>query len=160
MTLWRKLVCLVVGHKSSLFPGTGIAAPLTIVWAYPDPTAAQNPHPAPPAPARAIGGVGSIGAPNYSIHGLNTFQGPPTKQGPSFNLDLCQRCLALYVAPPAPICCHCNSIKELHTEDGYCMRPCQNCGHARETHTEGKCLFDASSYKGTMWEKNTSFVSR
>lgn len=151
MTLWRKLVCFVVGHKSSLF--AGIAPPLAIQWAYPDPTEPAHTQRGPILPKTVV--VPSFGITN-NVQGFN---GPSTLKGPQYPIDLCQRCLALYVSPQPAVCKHCNSTKELHSE-GFCTRPCLSCGKPREAHFDEKCPFEASSYQGTKWEKSTSFVSQ
>lgn len=149
----QKIVCFVLGHKTSLFPGVG--PPMALQWAYPDPTA---PKPLPTPVVVATSGNIIIPSP-ITGSGYNTFQGPPIRQGPTFHLDLCRRCLALYVNEPPPVCVNCNSEKSLH-EDDFCVRPCQNCGKPREVHIDNKCPFEASSYKGTKWRKSTSFGSQ
>jgi hypothetical protein len=71
-------------------------------------------------------------------------------EGPAYNLNLCQRCLALYVSAPPPLCKHCHTEKEFHKE--ICGLPCRNCGKGPDAHIDKKCLFEASEYKGPSYE--------
>lgn len=139
MNILKMLYCLIFGHKSSLFPG--VSVPLTLTWMYPE----KPKTPSPPMPH-----IGS------GVFGMGYLYGSsvPVVHGPSYNVDLCQRCLALYVSPPPPTCANCHAVERLHKE-GFCDLPCESCGKPREVHLEGKCPFEASNWRGTRWAKST-----
>jgi hypothetical protein len=141
MNIFKLLYCALFGHKSSIF--SGISAPLVLAWAYPDKT--KPPAPPPPSQQSMGYGVSGIGRLLKSV---------PTVSGPAYSVDLCQRCLTLYVSPPPPICANCSAVEHLHKE-GFCATPCESCGKPREVHLDGKCPFEASNYKGTRWAKST-----
>jgi hypothetical protein len=141
MNIFKLLRCAIFGHKSSLF--AGINPPLTLMWAYPDKT--PPPPPLPPNHQSTGFGVRGIGA---------LYNSTPSIRGPAYNVDLCQRCLTLYVSPPPPICANCHAVERLHRE-GFCDQPCESCGKQREVHLDGKCPFEASNWKGTRWVKST-----
>ena len=163
MSFWNRLVCLVKGHKSSLFPGIG--APAAFQWTFPG----EAPPPplvkvsAPSAPAisgmiqSGLGGNIGIVGPSKGSTGIHAVGGAgygiPSHTGPTFNLDLCPRCLTLFAAKPPPTCENCGLEKGLH--DDFCDLPCQNCGKPKEAHDGGKCLFEASEYKGARWVEST-----
>lgn len=160
MSFLNRLICLVKGHKTSLFPGIG--APAAFQWTYPG----QGPAPVPvivPAPATMpvqpntfIGIMSNTGISGPSrggtgIHAIGgAGHGIVAHTGPSYNLDLCPRCLELYVRPPPPVCKNCGAEEGLHKEN--CDLPCQNCRKPREAHDGEKCLFEASEYQGMTFE--------
>ena len=177
MSFLNRLICLVKGHKTSLFPGIG--APAAFQWTYPG----QGPAPVPvivPAPATMpvqpntfIGIMRSTSSNTVSNTGIgimsNTGISGPSRggtgiharggaghgivahTGPSYNLDLCPRCFELYVRPPPPICKNCQKEQGLHKNE-VCDLPCQNCRRPLDAHVDGKCLFEASDYKGASYE--------
>jgi len=158
MSFWKRLSCFFLGHKTSLYPGIG--APAAFQWTYPG----QGPVPIPvivPAPATVpvqmntfLGIAAGIRGPSRGGIGVHAVGGAGhgivAHTGPAYNLDLCPRCLALYAAPPAPCCKHCHQEKGLHEKN--CALPCGNCGKPVEAHLEGKCLFEASEFKGLSFE--------
>lgn len=168
MSFWNRLVCLVKGHETSLFPGIG--APASFAWTYPGAAVEKAPPVTEPKPVltvtgtpasagqfMGISGVAGISGPSRGGTGIHAVGGAGhgivAHTGTAYNLDLCPRCLTLYVALPPPICVNCGTEKGLHKE--FCPLPCQNCGKPTEAHIEGKCLFEASEYKGARWVENT-----
>lgn len=155
MNFWNRLICLFKGHQTSLFPGIG--APVALQWTYPGrrpvPNSVIVSAALPPAqPDTRIGIIGHsrsvrAGPGIHAVGGVR--EGVVAHTGATYNLDLCPRCFTLYATLPPPLCKHCYTERELHKEN--CDLPCQNCQKPLEDHLDGKCLFDASSYKGSVY---------
>jgi len=160
MSFWKRLICLFKGHETSLFPGIG--APAAFQWTYPGaevPKVDPGPDPTRPAygvpvPISSIIGTVGFTGPSRGGTGIHAVGGAGhgivAHTGPAYNLDLCPRCMTLYMALPPPRCKHCHTEKGLH-KDGVCDLPCQNCRRPLDAHIDGKCLFEASDYKGAVY---------
>lgn len=138
MSLWKKLVCMVVGHKSSLRRG-GVPG---IRLSFPK-------EPTPEEVAIAAGAqVANQGNPGlFTFHVGNR---AVALASDVYDLDVCKRCFEVHARPPPPKCTNCGREEFYHTKN-QCSETCGNCHQLFETHTDGKCPFDATMWKRTLY---------
>ena len=134
MTLWKKLVCMVVGHKSSMYRG-GVPG---IRLSFPrDPT----PKEIVTAAGAQSGGLGNPGLFSNIAVAVTC---------DTYDLDVCKRCFEVHARPPPPKCVHCGQEEFYHTNKE-CATDCLNCRQSFGAHIDGKCPFDASGWKATTF---------
>ena len=143
MSLWKKLVCMAVGHKSSLrrggVPGIRLSFPRE------------------PSPTEVVAAAVAAQTANQGNPGLFTFNvgnRAVALTSDVYDLDVCKRCFEVHARPPPAKCANCGREEFYHTKNK-CSETCGNCRQIFEAHTDGKCPFDATTWKTMTYEPQT-----